>query len=337
MPLSPAEATPHWHSQVSRACFLDYPKVGQWLDTYVLTANGVGCPAFSYIIALPRQALLQGSRSVNAQVFSRPWEGDYLTTNLPADLDGLMEPVAGSPHPIATLRYVYSLDVGAWEAYLNVLKLRVDLSNPSQSGLYGPLRLDSRRFTMLTRDAPQKGSSINLYALYSQLMNHFAYRRFATYDAAVVSHTVDVGNSSVPQAAVQWYELRGLTAGDADPYIYQQGVHAPPDDTSRFMSTMAMDKSGGIALAYAISGPSRFPGLAVTGRVANGTLGTMTEAETVIKAGEAASGHRRWGDYFSMAVDVDDCTFWYVGQYMTSAGGYVWGTRVVNFTFPGCK
>jgi hypothetical protein len=62
----------------------------------------------------------------------------------------------------------------------------------------------------------------------------------------------------------------------------------------------------------------------------------FTQVETVIKAGEAASRVTNWGGYFSMVVDLDDCTFWYIGQYMTSAGGYVWGTRVVNFTLPGC-
>jgi hypothetical protein len=140
-------------------------------------------------------------------VFTRPWSGGYWTTLLPADLDGLREPEAGSPQPIATLAWEYNTGVQAWGMYLNVLKLRVSLSNPSQSGLYGPVRLESARFNPLERGAPQRGSSTALYAYPNQLMNRFAYRRFATYEAAVVSHAVDAGNSSVQRGAVQWYEV----------------------------------------------------------------------------------------------------------------------------------
>jgi len=45
----------------------------------------------------------------------------------------------------------------------------------------------------------------------------------------------------------------------------------------------------------------------------------------------------RWGDYTSMSVDpVDDCTFWYVGEYYITTTSTDWQTRIGSFKFPGC-
>jgi hypothetical protein len=46
----------------------------------------------------------------------------------------------------------------------------------------------------------------------------------------------------------------------------------------------------------------------------------------------------RWGDYSMMAVDPsDDCTFWYVNEYLrSSVGTFNWSTRIGSFKFPAC-
>jgi len=39
-----------------------------------------------------------------------------------------------------------------------------------------------------------------------------------------------------------------------------------------------------------------------------------------------------------MAVDpVDDCTFWFVGEYLVTAGSFNWHTRLESLKFPGCQ
>jgi hypothetical protein len=41
-----------------------------------------------------------------------------------------------------------------------------------------------------------------------------------------------------------------------------------------------------------------------------------------------------------MTVDpVDDCTFWYVNQYFTTAqvSALTWRTRIANFKLPTCQ
>jgi hypothetical protein len=64
---------------VSNNCALSYPKVGQWLDTYVITANGLqGCSDVRHVIALPRRALHQGQRSISAQVVTFDFDYPYL-------------------------------------------------------------------------------------------------------------------------------------------------------------------------------------------------------------------------------------------------------------------
>lgn len=45
----------------------------------------------------------------------------------------------------------------------------------------------------------------------------------------------------------------------------------------------------------------------------------------------------RWGDYTSMMVDPeDDCTFWYLNQYIAVSGSFAWRTRFGYFFLDGC-
>ena len=52
--------------------------------------------------------------------------------------------------------------------------------------------------------------------------------------------------------------------------------------------------------------------------------------------GEAAQNAMRWEDYTQTAVDPsDDCTIWYVGDYIRT-GGTNYSTRIGAFRMPGC-
>src|SRR3989442_1224297 len=53
--------------------------------------------------------------------------------------------------------------------------------------------------------------------------------------------------------------------------------------------------------------------------------------------GSQNGGLKRWGDYSSLALDpVDDCTFWYTTEYLTTSGTFNWHTRVGTFKFANC-
>jgi hypothetical protein len=62
-----------------------------------------------------------------------------------------------------------------------------------------------------------------------------------------------------------------------------------------------------------------------------------TESTLVSGTGSQIGGLSRWGDYSSMSIDPsDDCTFWTLGEYMTSNGNWNWHTRIGSFKFPSC-
>jgi subtilisin-like proprotein convertase family protein len=122
--------------------------------------------------------------------------------------------------------------------------------------------------------------------------------------------------------------------------IYQEGTYAPgtTDGIHRWMGSMAMDGSGNIAFGYSASdATSTFPSVWYTGRLASDPLGQMTlgEGSIVNGTGSQTTGPR-WGDYTSLTVDpVDDCTFWYVNEWLPVSGGN-WTLRIGAFKFDEC-
>jgi hypothetical protein len=163
-------------------------------------------------------------------------------------------------------------------------------------------------------------------------MQRFAYRLFDDHNSWVVNHTVNVGGN---QAGVRWYELRASDGGN--PFIHQQGTYAPDGD-SRWMGSIAQDRSGNIALGYSVSGASTFPSIRYAGRLADDPPGIL-QAETTLTAGSGSKTDPggRWGDYTSMSVDPsDNCTFWYTNEYLQTTSQTGWKTRIGAFKFPGC-
>jgi len=104
--------------------------------------------------------------------------------------------------------------------------------------------------------------------------------------------------------------------------LANNGTFSPDDGNSRWMGSAAMDAVGNIGVAYSVSGPSTFPSIRYSGRLAGDAPNVLTLPETEIRAGEGSqSGANRWGDYSSLSVDpVDDCTFWYTTEYDCIAG-----------------
>jgi hypothetical protein len=59
--------------------------------------------------------------------------------------------------------------------------------------------------------------------------------------------------------------------------------------------------------------------------------------ETILAEGEAAqTSTLRWEDYSQTAMDPsDDCTIWYVGDYLRH-GETSYSTRIAGIRMPGC-
>ena len=98
----------------------------------------------------------------------------------------------------------------------------------------------------------------------------------------MLNHTVDVDGAD--QAGVRWYEVRNP---NGTPTIYQQGTYAP-DATNRWMGSIAMDRSGNMALGYSVSSSSVYPSIRYTGRLAGDPLGTMPQGESTLIAGSGS-------------------------------------------------
>jgi hypothetical protein len=104
------------------------------------------------------------------------------------------------------------------------------------------------------------------------------------------------------------------------------------------MPSIAMDKKGDIGVGYSFGGLPNFPGLRFAARRAGDPKGLLTLHESVLATGEASQTNTlRWEDYTTTALDPsDDCTFWYVGDYL-KAGDTGYRTRIGSFRLPNCK
>jgi subtilase family serine protease len=63
---------------------------------------------------------------------------------------------------------------------------------------------------------------------------------------------------------------------------------------------------------------------------------TQGEADLIVGTGAQTDASGRWGDYSMMAVDPDNCTFWYTQEYYAATSGAGWRTRIGSFSFPSC-
>jgi hypothetical protein len=306
--------------------FPDYPKLGVWPDAYYTTFNMFRTGfAGAYACAYDRAAMLDGLPATQQCVNL----GVAYASLLPADLDGSNLPPAGAPG--------YLMNIGSGS--LRLWKFDVDWATPSNTRLFGPTALSGvAPFSTACNGGdciPQPGTSQKLASLGDRLMYRLAYRNFGTHESLVVNHAIKTGSLGAGPSGIRWYEVR-LPGGT--PAIYQQGTYAP-DSTYRWMGSAAMDEAGNLAIGYSASSSTVKPSLRWAGRLATDAPGTLAQGEGEIVTGQGVQlpNLNRWGDYTALSVDpVDDCTFWYVGQYLKSDGAWNWSTRIASWSFPDC-
>jgi subtilisin-like proprotein convertase family protein len=308
--------------QFSYNAFNDYPKMGLWNNAYYFTFNMFPNNQFggSKVCAMDRTRMIAGT-AATMQCFDTTVDFGGL---LASDSDGPTLPPAGTPN--------YILAFGTNE--LQFWRMNADFATPSNASFTGPTLIPVAAFTPLCNGGTcvrQPGSAQQLDSLADRLMNRLVYRRIGSQESLLASHAVTAGTGG----GVRWYELR--TPGTT-PTVFQQGTYAP-DSAFRFMSSIAMDATGNIALGFAISSSTISPGIRYTGRLVGDPLGTMGQGEGTLVAGAGAQtgGLSRWGDYSSLNIDpVDDCTFWYTQEYIGASGSFNWRTRIGSFKFPSC-
>ncbi len=178
-----------------------------------------------------------------------------------------------------------------------------------------------------------------LDSLGDRLMYRLAYRNFGDHEALVVNHSVATDNG----VGLRWYEIRNPGSCKPPPQppcsLYQEGTFAgsPPDSSFRWMGSMAMDKAGNIAVGYSKSSASMYPAIYFTGRVPSDPLKSLEGEMRIIDGTGAQTNASNWGDYSSISIDPDDCTFWYTTEYVNASGNYSWNTHIASFRFRSCK
>jgi uncharacterized repeat protein (TIGR01451 family) len=299
--------------------------------------------------------------------------GNYIYGGqLPSDLDGTgvganfaTPPPAGEPNFFMQL-----LDsTTAGNDKLLEFKFHVDWQNPNNStfgngrtnGAGKPIEIPVADFSLVcngdqtledrncipqvdvdpTKDyGDATGSDIGGYldSIGDRLMYRLAYRNFGDHESLVLNHTVSAGPGDTyvggGHAGIRWYEVR---SPNATPTVYQQSTFAPDAD-HRWMGSIAMDGAGDIALGYSKSSKTTHPAIDYVARQASDPLNAMTfgEGSIIQGTGSQQGTGSRWGDYSSMSVDPNGCTFWYTTEYYAGTGRFNWNTRIGAFTLPRC-
>lgn len=314
--------------------FGDYPHFGVWSDAYYMMAHAFTSASGSYVAAIfaamDRTKMLAGDPTATWQVIFDPSEGGHM----PADLDGFAPPPTGAPGIFLS-----------WHTNgMYIYRMKVDFTTPANTNrtvqAIVPIAAATGACGGGGSCIPQPASSVTVGSLADRLMFRAAYRNYVDHETLMVSHSVDPSVSGVV-SGVRWYDFRISGSPNATcssfPCVYQQGtISDTANGRSRWMPSIAQDGAENVLVGYSATGTANLTdnqSIRYTGRNKNDAPGTMSVPEATIVTGTANNTNSRWGDYTSMSIDpFDDCTFWYVNQYFTSAGS--WSTRIASSTFP---
>ncbi|HEX4007793.1 MAG TPA: hypothetical protein VHX60_16585 [Acidobacteriaceae bacterium] len=320
----------YFRYQFNRPLFPDYPRPAIWPDGYYLPTSTGDTVIQKQLCAADRISMLHGKPAREQCVIV-----DGVNFLNASDMDGRRLPPAGAPNIVMAAGGTQLHDQFEADA-ISAWKFHLDWSDPANTTLTGPEKIPVAPYHylcngQLSKCVPQPNTEVRLDAQGDKLMQRLVYRNFGSYQSIVVSHSVD---TKAGGGGVRWYEFRLDPAGT--PSLYQQGTYAP-DANFRWMPSIAMDRHGDIGVGYSFGGPHDFPGQRFAARLAADPKGQLTLREAVLADGQAAQTNTlRWEDYTTLDIDpADDCTFWYVGDYLRKdAASY--STRIGAFRLPGC-
>ncbi len=314
-----------------RSLFPDYPRPAVWPDGYYVPTSTGDTVIQKHACVADRNKMLAGQPATEQCVII---DGVNFLNN--ADLDGSKAPPAGAPNIMMAaggtqLKDVFEDDgIYAW-------KFHVNWNNPTNTKAEGPTKIPVAPYHylcngQLTHCVPQPGTEVRLDVQGDKLMQRLVYRRIGNQESILATHSVYTQGGG---GGVRWYEFR--LDKKRHPYLYQQGTYAP-EGFFRSLPSVGMDKKGDIGVGYSFGGSPNFPGQRFAARQAKDPKGVMTLHETVLAEGEAAQTNGfRWEDYTTTAMDPsDDCTFWYVGDYLKK-GDTNYRSRIGAFRVPRCK
>ena len=327
---SPDPLGEYYRYAFERTLFPDYPRPAVWTDGYY-TATSTGDDVIQKHVCIADRAKMLAGQPATEQCITI--DGVNFLNN--ADIDGQKLPPAGAPNIMMAaggtqLKGIFKDDgIYFW-------KVHVDWRNPANTKADGPTKIPVAPYHYLCNGqlsscVPQPETERRLDVQGDKIMTRMIYRRVAGHESIVAAHSVATKGGG----GVRWYEFRLDKKGD--PVLYQQGTYAP-GGLYRWMPSIAMDKQGDIGVGYSFGGLPNFAGQRFAAREARDPKGHLTLHETVLAEGEASQKNTlRWEDYTTTAMDPsDDCTFWYVGDYLQEKDTS-YRTKIGSFRLPSCK
>lgn len=322
--------------------FPDYPHVGIWNNSYVITTHEFNQAGTAYLgqgfYAVDRTKMVNGETTSTLIRFQDATEGGYL----PVSLEGFKTPETASD----AIFTGFNADEFGGADELWIRTLHPNFSNPASSTLSArgtiPVAAFDGRSPNSRSAIEQSGTTTGLDAIADRMMSRVIYRRFDNSESLVMNYAVNVSGvnpttAGTFQAAMRWYELTRPTAASAWT-INQQSTFAPTaisgsTGDNRWMGSVGIDQRGNIAMGYSKSSSTTFPSIVYAERKKSDALNTLG-AEQVFHAGtgsQLTSGNR-WGDYTSMATDPsDEETLWYTNEYYSTTSSFNWKTRIGSF------
>jgi hypothetical protein len=327
---------PYYRYAFERPLFPDYPRPAVWIDGYYNPTSSSD-NRISETIATQKHACVVDRASMLA---GRPAaEQCIVVLNVNflnnADIDGTAVPPKGAPNVMMAAGGT-QLDKILEADTIDTWQFHVDWKHHANTKLIGPTKVAVSPYHylcggQLTNCVPQPGTDRGLDAQGDKIMSRLVYRRIGNRESMVAVHSVDTAAGG---GGVRWYEFQIDKSRKVA--LRQQGTYAP-DRFYRWMASPAIDRFGNIGIGYSFGGTPNFAGQRFAARLPDDPPGTLGLRETILVEGEAAqTSTLRWEDYTTTAIDpVDDCTVWYVGDYVKKdAESY--STKIGAFRMPGC-
>ena len=316
----------------------DYPKFGVWPDGIYMSANVFGYPAGSSfqnsrVFALNKAQMYAGNPTVQVVTFDAP-AGDFTILPSNARLQSGTPP-PGTPN--------YFLSTWQFTNALSVYKFHVDwarISNSTFTGPDTPLAATSWPNAAVPNALSLGGNSLDVLQIRAMMQNQ--YTNLGGVESLWATHTVR-RQDTTGFAAPRWYQVN-VTGGTVAANLPQATTWDPDGANviSRFIPSLAVDRAGDMALGYSTSSSTTKPAIKYAGRLAADPVNTFSQTEQLLVQGAGTqtgncggSSCIRWGDYSTMSLDPDGCTFWLTNEYY-AADGLNHQTRIGSFSFPSC-
>jgi hypothetical protein len=315
----------------------DYPKFGVWTDGIYWTASMFGKSAGG-TFANPRVRVMN-----KAQMYAGAPSVQVVTFDAPADDFTILPSNArlqtGTPPPgtpnffLATWKFLNAI---------TVYKFHVDWDRTSLSTFTGPdtpLSATSWPNASVANAPSFGGNALDTLGIRAMMQNQ--YTNIGGVESLWATHTVRRANTT-GFAAPRWYQV-DVTGGTVAPNLIQAATWDPDGANVlyRFIPSLAVNRAGDMAIGYSTSSSTTKPAIKYAGRLASDAVNTFSQGEQVLiqgagtQTGNCGGTCSRWGDYSSMSLDPDGCTFWFTSMYY-AADGLNHQTRIGSFAFPSC-